>query len=289
MAWIESHQELRRHPKTKRLARLLGIPIPQAIGHLHCLWWWALDYAEDGYLDKFDAFDIAEAAMYEGDADGFLAALINCGPKDDPGFVDADTLQLHDWDEYAGRLIEKRAANAERARKSRERKEDRARNVRATNAQRAGLPDQTVPNLTKPNQTDDNAREVAAASDEPESSVVDEPDFDKNVATIVRAWEEVSGQMGGEEYLQPLFDWLDAGMEAGAIAEAIRCGAEQKARASPPEYLHPKYAAAICRNWHLQGIHTTGAAKRKRESERPQDLDDFEAEMRAITRKEAAI
>ena len=34
MAWIEAHQELRNHPKTKKAARLLGISRPQMIGHL---------------------------------------------------------------------------------------------------------------------------------------------------------------------------------------------------------------------------------------------------------------
>ena len=53
MAWIESHQELANHPKTKRFKRALGISTPQAIGHLHLLWWWALDYAQDGSLAAF--------------------------------------------------------------------------------------------------------------------------------------------------------------------------------------------------------------------------------------------
>src|SRR5687767_5633894 len=55
MAWIESHQEIARHPKTRKLARLLGGSVPTAIGHLHLLWWWAVDYAEDGWLGKYTA------------------------------------------------------------------------------------------------------------------------------------------------------------------------------------------------------------------------------------------
>ena len=34
--WIKSHQTLKGHPKMKRLTRLLGVKVPQAIGHLHC-------------------------------------------------------------------------------------------------------------------------------------------------------------------------------------------------------------------------------------------------------------
>ena len=45
MAWIESHQELWRHPKTKKLARLLGVSVPTVVGHLHGIWYWALDFS----------------------------------------------------------------------------------------------------------------------------------------------------------------------------------------------------------------------------------------------------
>lgn len=52
MAWLRSHQELARHPKVKRLSRQLNISLPQAIGHLHLLWWWCMDYAQDGDLTE---------------------------------------------------------------------------------------------------------------------------------------------------------------------------------------------------------------------------------------------
>src|SRR5690606_39170704 len=116
MAWIESHQELGRHPKTRRLARILGISLPAAVGHLHYLWWWALDFAEDGDLSGYDRYEIAEAALWEGDPDGFVDALVHArflDEQDDGGLV------LHDWDEYAGRLIERRARDRERKRRER--------------------------------------------------------------------------------------------------------------------------------------------------------------------------
>ncbi|GIM48438.1 hypothetical protein DNHGIG_39870 [Collibacillus ludicampi] len=52
MAWLKSHQEIARHPKTKRLAKALDISLPTAIGHLHLLWWWAMDFAKNGDLSK---------------------------------------------------------------------------------------------------------------------------------------------------------------------------------------------------------------------------------------------
>lgn len=116
MAWIESHQTLREHPKTKRAARLLRISRVQVIGHLHCLWWWALDYAQDGNITAYSPDDIADAADWVGDPDEFLNALIKAGGGERPGFIErnGDGLALHDWWEYAGKLVGRRISNAAR-------------------------------------------------------------------------------------------------------------------------------------------------------------------------------
>lgn len=106
MAWIESHQSLRSHPKTKRLARALSVSVPAAIGHLHCLWWWSLDYAPDGSLEHFEDWEIAEGAMWEGDPEVFVKGLevsTFCRNR-----------VLHDWQDYAGRLLQSRAKARER-------------------------------------------------------------------------------------------------------------------------------------------------------------------------------
>lgn len=107
MAWIESHETLREHPKTKRAARTLGVSLPTLIGHLHLLWWWATQYAEDGDLNRYDATDIADAAGWEGKPDAFVSALLSCGPGGGAGFLErkGGRLVIHDWDQYAGRLI----------------------------------------------------------------------------------------------------------------------------------------------------------------------------------------
>lgn len=161
MAWIESHQELARHPKTKKLARNLGVSIPAAIGHLHMFWWWAMDYAQDGDISKYDAEDIADACGWEGDPNEILSKLI------DSEFVDRtdDGLHIHDWDDYAGRLLDKRKANAERKRKSRGRHADVTQDTKG--GHRATVPNQTKPNQTKPSSSNargKEAQENAAAS-----------------------------------------------------------------------------------------------------------------------------
>jgi hypothetical protein len=121
MAWIESHQQLARHPKAKRLARLLGVGLPATIGHLHLLWWWATDFAEDGDLTPYDADEIADAALWEGKPAEFLRALIDAGFVDEPAGALDGSVVLHDWADYAGKLIERREYDRERKREWRER------------------------------------------------------------------------------------------------------------------------------------------------------------------------
>jgi hypothetical protein len=95
MAWVESHQELGRHPKTRKLARSLGISVPCAVGHLHFMWWWAMDFAQDGDLSRYDVEEIAEGGMWEGDASAFVAALVSAGFVEREG----ERQWLHDWGE----------------------------------------------------------------------------------------------------------------------------------------------------------------------------------------------
>lgn len=96
MDWIKSWRSLRTSPKLKRVARRLEVPPAQAIGHLHCLWWWAVDHAPDGDLNQYDAEDLADAAEWDGDADRFVEVLRTCGAKGGPGFIDPDGF-LNDW------------------------------------------------------------------------------------------------------------------------------------------------------------------------------------------------
>ncbi|MDR1688311.1 MAG: hypothetical protein LBS21_06835 [Clostridiales bacterium] len=175
MAWIESHQELGRHPKTKRLARALQISLPAAVGHLTYLWWWATDYAQNGELTNYTAEDIADASLWEGDASEFVNALVTAQ------FVDRDETgtHIHDWYDYAGRLIEQRNNNRERMRRARAAKnQDEAEYVPETCANGArtvqarfsesGEPFRaTQPNLTIPNQTQPDLTKQDQTTTEP--------------------------------------------------------------------------------------------------------------------------
>lgn len=164
MAWIESHQGIGRHPKTRKLARRLGISIPTVIGHLHLFWWWAMDYAPDGNVTKFEPDDLADAMEWDKEPEQLLDALI------DVGFIDQedDGLLIHDWFDYAGRLLEKREQNKIRKQRSRAKSGGNksghtpvTRDDSVTDEGVTGLPNQhnqpTIPN--QPNHTEQQPTE----------------------------------------------------------------------------------------------------------------------------------
>ena len=159
MAWIPVYQSLLTHRKTLNASALLGIPEAHTIGYLVTLWLWAVDNATDGELPK-DERVIARAVGWTGDSMVFVAALRTAG------FLDEWT--IHNWDDYTGRLIEKREANRERMRAQRA-----AHNQRTTNAQPAhvqGLQYSTVQYSTEDNSTREEAPLEKSSSKKSRSS-----------------------------------------------------------------------------------------------------------------------
>jgi hypothetical protein len=112
--YTPSHSDLARHRKTKRFMRALDLGTVAAVGHLHLFWHWVLEFAPSGDIsyDRFTCEDIADGAMWEGDALPFLEALVTSG------FVDRDgeRLSVHDWDSYGGEYQKKLAKDRERKR-----------------------------------------------------------------------------------------------------------------------------------------------------------------------------
>src|SRR5262245_46543118 len=154
MAWIESHQALGHHPKTRRLASELGCSLPTAVGHLQYLWWFALDYAPDGVLKPGSEVTVARACCWRGRVERFWNALLSSGflERQDGG------ASIHDWREYAGRYVDRRRRDAERKRTSRQEGSNpsvnssggRPADVQRTSA-RTNQPDQ--PDLNQPYRT----------------------------------------------------------------------------------------------------------------------------------------
>ncbi|RPH31427.1 hypothetical protein EHM92_09060 [bacterium] len=204
MAWIESHQDLDDHPKTRKAALLLGISVPTVIGHLHILWHWALSYAQDGDLTDFSNADIALAARWEGDPDLFVKSLTDCRLGNGrAGFlevVDGRTM-IHDWWDYAGKLIDKRKTDALRKRASR---------LSDVHKMSAGHPAEgagTVPTVpTEQNSTNNtnNTQPDAAENDIPQT----EPQFEESPFSHMSA--VVANSIGLPELTGGPQKWLDA-------------------------------------------------------------------------------
>jgi DnaD/phage-associated family protein len=265
VAWIESHSSLGHHPKTKRLARALGVNLPTAVGMLHFLWWWAVEYAKDGDLSDFDAAEIAEELYWDGDPDELLNALISAGFLDR---TDDGSLVIHDWYDYAGKLIEdiekKRQQNAERQRRFRSkqqstkhnadsnasRNDDVTRDSRVTVTHRNAP---TLPNLTLPNQTRDKDNDDIRGSEElrdqereTESSAEGSSSLSSSniLARVAKAYESEIGVLSSmvQEELSAMVDEYPADW----IEDAIRQAAVQNVRKL-------SYVRSILSNWQTEG------------------------------------
>lgn len=111
MPWFEAHDTMARHPKTLKLARLLGVDRRYAVGVLHDLFSWGLYAADkDGLLDGLVEEDIAQVLDFTGKRAGVIVpALLGAGfLEGEPG-----AYILHDWYDYAGKLCEQKEAQKE--------------------------------------------------------------------------------------------------------------------------------------------------------------------------------
>lgn len=167
--WIESHQSLRNHPKVKKAARIAGINEFEMIGRLHAFWWWAMDYAPDGDLTKYTNDDIEDAVDWTGEKGLFVKSLIECSFNGNSGLIDVvgkKSRKIHDWYEYAGKLIERRAEDAERKRNG------RTKNIRRTSA---GHPQEISQTAYVPNQPNQPNQQTEQESSPDGESVPDKP------------------------------------------------------------------------------------------------------------------
>jgi len=119
MAWIKSDQSLANHPKLILLARELGITKVKALGHLHLLWYWVLEYADDGELKYLDL--LPDACEWEDDPQKFIEALIKYEFIDQIG----EKYVIHDWLDYSGAFYEKKLYNRIKKQESREKIQER--------------------------------------------------------------------------------------------------------------------------------------------------------------------
>jgi DnaD/phage-associated family protein len=120
MAWLKIDETLSDHPKVIKVAEALKLDKDMVVGKLVRLWIWALNNREDGVFTRQDVGTIAEVMRYKGKADKLIQALVESGLLNEKG----GSWIIHDWTDYAGGYVEKRAATNERKQKERQRKRD---------------------------------------------------------------------------------------------------------------------------------------------------------------------
>lgn len=120
MAWFAAYDTLPTHPKTLMLARLLKISRFEAVGVLWSLFAWGLVAAgKNGELPGMTAEDVSSAVGWTKKSN-LAGALLECGYLD----FDGKDFAIHDWYDYAGKLMDKREADREKMRRSRARRNE---------------------------------------------------------------------------------------------------------------------------------------------------------------------
>jgi len=196
-----------------------------------------LDNADiDGRLGDVTAFEIAEAAEWDGDPDEFVSALVEAGFLK---LVNGEYV-LHDWYDYAGKLNERREKERERSRQRRS-NDQRTTTQRptvdhATAAQQPKVDRATTvgtqPNLTVP-KDDDNAR----AREEEQWS------------EFRQVFVEAYGGLPNSAHYEEVDGFLAEGMSLDAVIEAVRRAALNKAKGW-------SYVRRILQNWLKDGLLT---------------------------------
>lgn len=97
------------NPKTKRLARALGVPRCTAIGILESLWHFTASQCPRGNVGRFSDEDIAEAVFWEGDASALISALVECRWLDRS---EEFRLIVHHWCDHADDRVNMKLARS---------------------------------------------------------------------------------------------------------------------------------------------------------------------------------
>ena len=156
MAWIQIHQQLKDHRKVLAAADELDIEPAHMLGLLISFWLWAIDNAPDGSLAGISDRMIARAAQWDKDPEEFVAALTSASLLD---ATEDGVLEIHDWSEYTGKLIEQREneKNRSRARRAAAKSNDRRTTAgqsadasKSDQKKTAGRVDQTRVNQSRP-------------------------------------------------------------------------------------------------------------------------------------------
>lgn len=127
--WYRTDAALFRHPKIAALDHELK---QERTGwYVHGLWSWMTTYARDGVFDRGLTEHIERECGWRNEPGLLLAAMVTVRLLDER---QNGQLEVHDWDDFQGAVVEKAEKDAarKRAQRSRDKARDRPRDVRVT-------------------------------------------------------------------------------------------------------------------------------------------------------------
>ena len=110
--WMKVETVLTDHPKTRALAKIWGCHRYTVAGFLLALWAYCIEYQDDG-----DTSELPDELLDELAAPCHATVIGTVTPAREAlqrvGFLDPDG-QIHDWDDYAGALLDQRGRDRRR-------------------------------------------------------------------------------------------------------------------------------------------------------------------------------
>jgi DnaD/phage-associated family protein len=283
LAWIEVHQHLKEHRKTRKFKNLMGITRAQAIGHLIMLWLWGIDNTDDhGIIMDADYDDIAIACDYHEDSQLIVSALITAGFLEKEG--KGEKLVIHDFEDYIGRLREQKKRHREAQKRYADKSKGSHTDSQADSQNDArmmvtGCANLTVPYLTVPNLDINNNNNARAYGEGNVSQIIETEPADMTVdldalrdetqAIGIRAvnWAEKNwGRMIPKGEVDSIIAWCDEFSAKGSeepdavVIEGLRVCLEVDVRKL-------NYLNAVLTDWRESGVLTVDQVK-AREAER---------------------
>lgn len=209
-------RETLRHPKAYELAACLGCDRPTALGYLTLLWDYAGEVAPQGDIGKWTDGAISLACDWQGDAEHFIAALVQTRWLDRH---ETHRLVIHDWPDHCERWVKAKLDRAEMA----------FLDVYAQRAHDGRTPDAlSNPIQSKPNQSEPLVR--APHRDEPDGSelpVVGSADYAFPLATSSGQTEFVLSAAKLAEY-RDSYPHLDVDAELRKARQWLRDNPERR-------------------------------------------------------------
>lgn len=295
MAWIEIHQNLWSHPKTYAFAKALKIDAVTAGGHLCRFWCWAIDAArEDGDITHLPPEEIAAAAGWRKSPAALFKALTTVFDGCTSPWIDKvdGRYLIHDWEDYAGKLVERRKKDRDRKTQSKKARNsppsepedpkkfhgnstgiptENSQEIRRNSERIPALPYPTVPNQVSYVVGDSNVTQGTVNDIDDRASLPDawKPDLpqgddlppemrDLGFVQAQKVYQERinAGQPLDTTTRRKLAELCDL-LPSWVLVEAIH-EAKESARSGTSSFRHVE---AIAQSWHSLGITTPEAAK----------------------------